>query len=147
MSAREIHPADQLIDIVSSWPHVTTRNGRFDATIFKIGPREIGRVHRSGPVDIRYPKPLRDQLIAEGRTNEYYVAPESNVTTFYLTSTDGIKQTVSLLRIYYLYHVSTLGRTPAGKDLTEVADVKTELLELGLSDELRTVFAKITSCE
>ena len=147
MSARETHSADQLIDTVSSWPHVTTRDGRFDATVFKVGPREIGSVHRSGPVDIRYPKPLRDQLIAEGRTNEYYVAPESNVTTFYLTSTDGIKQAVPLLRISYLYHVSTLGRTPAGKDLTGNIDVETELLELGLSDELRAVFAKIISCE
>ena len=147
MSAREIHPADQLIEAVLSWPHVTTRDGRFDATVFKIGPREIGRVHRCGPVDIRYPKPLRDQLIAEGRTNEYYVAPESNLTTFYLTSTDSIKQAVSLLRISYLYHVNTLSRSPAGKDLTENTDVKTELLDLGMNDELRTVFAKIISCE
>lgn len=147
MSACEIHPVDQCIDTVSSWPHMTTRDGRFDATIFEVGSREIGRVHRCGPVDIRYPKPLRDQLIAEDRTNEYYVAPDSNVTTFYLTSVVEIKQVVALLRISYLYHVSTLSRTPAGEDLTEDIDVGTELLELGLSNELRTVFGRTIDCE
>lgn len=147
MSPREPRPVDQCIDTVSTWPSVTTRDGRFDATVFEIGPREIGRVHRCGPVDIHYPQPLRDQLIAEGRTNEYYVAPDSNVTTFYLTSTDDIKQVVALLRISYLYHVSTLHRPTASEDLTEDTDVRTELLELGLSDELRTVFARIIDCE
>ena len=147
MNAREIHPVDQCIETVSSWPHVTTRDGRFKATVFEIGPREIGRVYWCGPVDIHYPKPLRDQLIAEGRTNEYYVTPDSNVTIFYLTSANGIKQVVALLRISYLYHVSTLRRTPAGEDLTEDTNVGTELLELGLSDELRTVFARTIDCE
>lgn len=147
MSAPVIHPIDHCIDTVSSWPDVTTRDGQFDATIFAVGPREIGRVHQCGPVDIRYPKHLRNQLIAEGRTNEYYPAPDSNVTTFYLTSTDGVKQAISLLRVSYLYHVSSLRRSSVGDDLTEAIDMKTELLELEPSDELRMAICRTINCE
>jgi hypothetical protein len=86
---------EQVIETVASWPEITTGIGRFNATTFQIGTGEIGHIHQSGTVDISYPPPLRDQLIADGRTGEHHVAPNSPTgTTFYIESTEDIDNAV-----------------------------------------------------
>lgn len=142
MSAREESPVDLVVGTVASWPGVTTGEGRFDSTTFQVAGRPIGHVHRWGPVDVAYPKPIRDRLITEGLTGEHHVVPESNATTFHVESTDDVDRAVALLRISYLYHVSVLRRTAGSEGVVEGLDVEAALDELGLSDELRTVLTR-----
>lgn len=136
---------EQVVDAVSSWPGISTGEGRFRSTTFEVAGREIGHLHRSGPVDIGYPEPIRDQLIAEGLTGGHHVIPASNATTFYLESADDVDRALTLLRISYLYHVSVLLRTPTGEEAIEDIDVDAEIEELNLSEELRAAFEQTAS--
>lgn len=139
MSTRERSPVERVVETVSSWPGITTAGGRFDSTVFRLAGREIGHVHRWGPVDVGYPKPIRDQLIADGLTGEHHVVPNSNATTFRVESTDDVERAVTLLRIAYLYHASVIRRTAVEAGEIEDVDVGAELRELDLSDELLAV--------
>ncbi len=141
---------EQVIETVSSWPQITTGEGRFNATIFQLGQRKIGHIHAHpwGLVDISYPPPLREQLLAESHTEEHHVVP-NRATTFAIEAKDDIKQAVFLLRVSYLYHVSMLDQAPDIEELVDNSDidVKTEIQKLELSDELRAVFIRIVSSE
>lgn len=134
---------EQVIETVASWPEITTEDGRFNATTFQIGTGQIGHVHPGGTVDISYPPPLRDQLIADDRTGEHHVAPNSPTgTTFYIESVADIDNAVWLLRLSYLHHVLDCQKnegTEADSELTDI-DVEAELDELDPSDALRSAF-------
>jgi hypothetical protein len=141
---------EQIIETVSSWPGTATGDGRFNSTTFQVGQRGIGHVHPHPwrLVDISYPQPLREQLLAEGHTEKHHVVPE-RATTFALESTDDIEQAVFLLRLSYLYHVSVLDRSPDTDERGETIDidVETEIQKLELSDELRAVVMQLVSAE
>lgn len=134
---------EQIIETVASWPSITTGKGRFNSTTFKVGQRDIGHVHRWGPVDISYPKPLRDQLIAEGRTGDHHVVPSSNATTFRVESTDDIEQALALLRFSYLYQVIVLQKHGDVPPELAAIDVSNELTRIDVSDDLRAIFEDI----
>ncbi|GAA5064051.1 luciferase family protein [Haladaptatus pallidirubidus] len=141
---------EQVIEIVSSWPGVTTGDGRFNSTTFSLGQREIGHVHphQLGLVDISYPQPLREQLLVEGHTEKHHVVP-NRATTFAIESEDDIKQAVFLLRLSYLHHASMLEQTSDIEEQVENIDldVEAEIRQLKLSDELRAVLTQIINSE
>lgn len=138
MSIRGGSPIERIIQTVASWPGISTGEGRFGSTTFDVAEREIGHVHRGGPVDIGYPKPIRDQLIAEGLTGEHHVIPASNATTFRVESASDVERAVTLLRISYLYHVSVLQRSRTVESTVDVVDVEAAIEALDLSEDLRT---------
>lgn len=137
---------EQVIKIVSLWPGVTIGEGRFNATTFSVGQKEIGHVHPYpwGLVDISYPQPLREQLLVEGHTEKHHVIP-NRATTFTIESEDGIEQAVFLLRLSYIHHVRMLEQIPDTQELIDSIDLdmEAEIRQLNLSDELRTVFTQI----
>lgn len=136
-------PVGQVIETVASWPKITTGKGRFNSMTFRVKDRDIGHIHRWGPVDIGYPNPLREQLIAEGKTGDHHVVPNSNATTFRVESPDDIEQAVLLFRGSYLYQVLVLQkRGDANPELTAL-DVSNELAALDASDDLRAIFEDI----
>lgn len=145
MSTQTKSPVEQIVETVSSWPGITTGEGRFDSTTFELAERTIGHIHRWGPVDIGYPKRIRDELIAEGLTGEHHVVPGSNATTFRVESVDDVDRAVTLLRISYLYHAWVLRNAPDGGDAVGGIDVEAELRNLNLGDELRSVLAEVIS--
>lgn len=131
---------DRVIEQVAAWPHVNTEEHRFEGREFTLGPREVGHVHRWGIVDVPFTERLREQLVAEGKTGEHHVVPESGWTTCYVESEADVERCVWLLRLSYLYHVTTLKRTPAGAETFAEVDVSEELAALDVSDEIRTAF-------
>ncbi|MFC6964088.1 luciferase domain-containing protein [Halocatena marina] len=148
---------EQVITTVSSWPAVVVGKGQFNSTTFQIGQpdearrqSEIGHVHQHpwGLVDISYPQSLREQLLVEGHTEKHHVVPE-RATTFALESEDDIEQAVFLLRLSYLYHVSSLDRETDTDEQVEIMDldVAAEISKLQLSDELHTVVTGLISVE
>jgi len=131
---------DRIIEKVAAWPHVTTREHRFEGREFTLGPREVGHVHRWGIVDVPFTERLREQLVEEGTTGEHQVVPESGWTTCYVRDDEDVERCVWLLRLSYLYHVATLKKTPAGAETFAEVDVDEELAELGASDEVKAAF-------
>lgn len=142
MSTRTESPVEQIVETVSSWPGITTGEGRYDSTTFRLEGREIGHVHPWGPVDIGYPKRIRDALVAEGLTGEHHVIPNSNATTFRVESADDVDQAVTLLRISYLYHACVLRNSTADGGVVGDVDVDSELRSLDLGDDLRSTLAE-----
>ena len=133
---------DRVIEEVAAWPHVNTEEHRFEGREFTLGPREVGHVHRWGIVDVPFIERLRDQLISEGKTGEHHVVPESGWTTHHIEDEEDVENSTWLLRLSYLYHVSTLKQTPAGAEKFADIDVEAELDELGASDEVRAAFER-----
>lgn len=132
--------SNQIIETVASWSGITTDEGRFNSTSFRLADKEIGHLHPR-LADIDYPKPLRDQLIAEGRTEEHHAVPQHpNATTFHIESIDDINHVLWLFRLSYLAYVAE--RQNDGRmepDLSEI-DVQNELDELAPSDGVRSAF-------
>lgn len=133
---------DRIIEEVAAWPHVNTKEHRFEGREFTLGPREVGHVHRWGIVDVPFTKRLRDQLIDEGKTEEHHVVPESGWTTLYVEDDEDVDRAIWLLRLSYLYHVNTLKKTPAGAENFENVDVAAELEALGVSEEVQAAFER-----
>lgn len=139
---------EQIIERVASWPHITAGEGRFNATSFKLAgsrsiagmPREIGHLHPR-LADIGYPEALRDQLIANGHTEEHHAVPRHpNTTTFHIESTDDIDHVVWLFRLSYLARVAVLQKhKETGAKLMDI-DVQEELDTLAPSDAVRHAF-------
>jgi hypothetical protein len=58
-----VHGARQKIhEAVSSWPGVTAHPHRFGGTEYRLGKRELGRIHRDQLVDIPFPRKVRDEM-------------------------------------------------------------------------------------
>jgi hypothetical protein len=91
----------RLIDEVTAWPDVTAAPHRFGGTEFRFGRGEIGHVHPGGLVDVPFPRPVRDRLVASGRARPHHVLPESGWVSFRIRSDEDIAAALELLRLSY----------------------------------------------
>ena len=56
---------------VLRWPGVTSEPGRFGATSFRYGKREIGHVHRDSIADLPTTREMREEILARGRARPH----------------------------------------------------------------------------
>jgi hypothetical protein len=56
---------------VLSWPGVSSEPGRFDATSFRYGKREIGHIHRDRVADLPLTTEMRESLLSKGRARPH----------------------------------------------------------------------------
>jgi hypothetical protein len=56
---------------VLRWPGATSEPGRFGATSFRYGKREIGHIHRDRIADLPVTAEMREQVLAEGRARPH----------------------------------------------------------------------------
>ena len=56
---------------VLRWPGVTSEPGRFGATSFRYGKREIGHIHRDRIADLPVTTELREDLLSHGRARPH----------------------------------------------------------------------------
>ncbi len=56
---------------VLSWPEVRSEPGRFGATSFRFGKREIGHVHRDRIADLPVTPAMREDVLAAGRARPH----------------------------------------------------------------------------
>jgi len=59
-------------------------------------------VHTGGTVDIPFPRPLRDELLAQGLAAEHRWASDSGWITFVIRSEDDARHAAWLMRLSYL---------------------------------------------
>lgn len=92
---------DRIVATVTSWSGVTSRPGDYGATDFFVGKRSIGHIHGGYQADIPFPRRIRDQLVAAGRTGPHHIHPDSGWTTRYMRSEADADEVIDLLRINY----------------------------------------------
>jgi Family of unknown function (DUF5519) len=56
---------------VLRWPGVTSETGRFGATSFRYGKREIGHIHRDRIADLPVTTRMREDLLSQGRARPH----------------------------------------------------------------------------
>ena len=56
---------------VLSWPGVTSESGRFGATSFRYGRREIGHIHHDRIADLPVTTEMREDILARGRAHPH----------------------------------------------------------------------------
>ena len=56
---------------VLNWPGATSEPGRFGATSFRYGKREIGHVHRDRIADLPVTREMREEILARGRARPH----------------------------------------------------------------------------
>jgi hypothetical protein len=56
---------------VLKWPGVTSEPGRFGATSFRYGKREIGHVHRDRIADLPVTREMREDILTRGRARPH----------------------------------------------------------------------------
>jgi hypothetical protein len=122
----------RLEEEVSAWPQISVHAHNFGGREFRFGTAEVGHVHEGGVVDIPFPRPVRDALLAEGLAEEHRWVPNSGWTTFHVRSEDECKHAVWLLRISYLRYALKTAADPRG-----LLDQQSE--ELHLSPHLRSL--------
>ncbi|WP_435358575.1 luciferase family protein [Haloarchaeobius sp. DFWS5] len=131
---------DSLVTEVGSWPGVREEEHRYGGTAFLVGSREIGHVHGSGMLDIPYLRALRDQLVAEGLTNQHHLLTSSGWTTYDIVEPGDFEHARWLLRLSYLYTVNVLQQgDEVPEELVDV-DVSEEVEKLQLSRAVRAAF-------
>ena len=90
-----------LSDQVLSWPGVTAQPHRFGGIEFLYKGTEIGHLHGDHLVDLLFPKPFRDHLVATGRGQPHHMYPNSGWVSVYITSGDDVAKAMELLRMKY----------------------------------------------
>ena len=56
---------------VSTWPGVSLEPGRFGATSFRYGKRELGHIHRDGVADLPVTQEMREKILSKGRARPH----------------------------------------------------------------------------
>jgi Family of unknown function (DUF5519) len=127
-----MEPVKKLEAIITSWPEISVHPHQFSAREFRFGKAEVGHVHDGGIVDIPFPRPIRDALLAEGLAEEHHWVPNSGWVTFRVRSDKDLQHAVWLMRLSYFRYA--LKSAPDPRDMfTEASE------ELHLTDRFKSL--------
>jgi hypothetical protein len=82
------------------WPGVSREQGRFNSTVYQLGRREIGHIHRNGVADLPFPKAIYDELIATGRAQPHQAGVRGFVS-YRIDGQDDVSEAIALFRVNY----------------------------------------------
>jgi len=102
----------KLEEEVSTWPHVSVHAHRFGGGEFLFDKAEVGHVHTGGIVDIPFPRPVRDALLAEALAAEHHWVPNSGWITFHVRNEEDLKHALWLMRLSYLRYALKTAADP-----------------------------------
>jgi hypothetical protein len=128
MSSRPEWDAAQarLLAEVARWEGVTLAPHRFGGTEFRFGRGEIGHVHLGGPVDIAFPKPVRDAIVAAGEAEPHHVLPASGWVSVSLREPGDWDKALELLRRAHAIRIelkaARADEPPPSPDATDTTD-------------------------
>lgn len=132
----------RIVETVSSWPGVRVGPHRLGTAEFTVDGREIGHTHGTRVVDVNFPKPVADRLVADGETNRHRFAG-GGWTSFGVRSATDVDRAIRLLRLSYLITALRLRRKPAGEAILADLDVDAEIESLELDDEVAAVVERM----
>lgn len=133
--SKVVQVSDYVADVtneVSAWPGISVHPARFGGTAFRFGSAEVGHVHNGGAVHIPFPRPVRDELLAQGLAEEHPWAPDTGNVSFRISTEDDARHAIWLMRASYLRYA-----------LKKAADARQLLSQeserLNLNPRLRTL--------
>lgn len=94
-------PFARLAAALGTWPGVVAGPGRFGATEFRYGPRELGHIHGDDHADLPFPTWLRDVLVEERRAEPHRYLPASGWVSVTLSRPGGVERALELFRLNY----------------------------------------------
>ena len=106
--------SDIVRQAVSAWPGVESGPHRFGGVEYRVGTREIGRMHGDYLVDIPFPTRIRNQLVSVGAAEPHHILPETGWISFYIRKESDVAHAVALLRQSYEIALQQRGRQGAG---------------------------------
>jgi len=63
-----------------------------------LGKRELGHIHGDRLIDIPFPKPVRDELVSNGKAEPHHILPNSGWISFFLRTEADIDHAIKLMR-------------------------------------------------
>lgn len=88
----------QITSAVMEWDGVNTAPHRFGGVEYQLGKREIGHIHGDTLVDIPFPTPIRDELVAGGMAQPHHILHDSGWVSFYIRGPGDVERAIALLR-------------------------------------------------
>lgn len=85
---------------VLGWDGVTSEPDRFNSTVYRLGRREIGHVHRDGVADLLFPRRVHDDLISAGKAQPHRPGFPDFVS-YYIREPEDVEGAIELFRMNY----------------------------------------------
>ena len=120
---------------ISSWPGISVHPHQFAAKEYRFGKAEVGHVHFWGDVDVPFPRPVHDFLLAQNLAKQHRWVPDSGWTTFHIRGDKDVEHAIWLMRLSYLRYA--LKSVPEPARLLE-----TEAERLHLSPDVVTLLSR-----
>ncbi len=102
----------KLEEEISAWPQISVHPHRFGGREFRFGSAEVGHAHPGGIVDIPFPRPIRDALLAEGLAEKHHWVPDSGWVTFRIRAQRDLAHALWLLRLSHLRYALKASTDP-----------------------------------
>ena len=102
----------ELRQRILSLPGVKERpNTAIHEDAFFVGPAMFMHIHGHGHCDIRLPKAVQEQVLAEGKARRHRWAPEAGYVTFIVSSKQDLEPAMELIQLSY-EHFERFERQP-----------------------------------
>ena len=99
--------AEQVEQVVMSWPDVEKLPHRFGGVEFRVKGHEIGHMHGSRQADLPFSVKTREELVASGRASLHHILPETGWVSYYIRGQESVPGLIDLFRLNYeRYHKS-----------------------------------------
>ena len=85
---------------VLGWPGVTSESGRFGATSFRYGKREIGHIHHDRIADLPVTTEMRKSILARGRARVHRAGMKGYIS-YPLEGQEDVSAVLEILRANY----------------------------------------------
>ena len=101
-SRNELH--GELKANILALPGVTERqNAGIHEDAFFVGGKMFMHIHGYGHCDIRLPKDVQAQVLAEGKAQPHRWAPEAGYVTFIVREENDVEKAMELIRISHAH--------------------------------------------
>jgi hypothetical protein len=85
---------------VLKWPGVTSEPGRFGATSFRYGKREIGHIHHDRVADLPVTSQMREEILARGRARPHRAGVKGYIS-YPLEDQEDVSEALGILARNY----------------------------------------------
>lgn len=90
-----------ILEEMRGWPGVTEapRSSTDDVTLVKVDRDVLARVHDDGRIEIPFPRPVGEKLVASGRAERHHALPDSGWVIVRLEGADPLSGAIEVLRL------------------------------------------------
>lgn len=130
-----------IVSQVSEWDGVSVEQRRGGRTEFVFEGEDFGHVDDDGSLDLPLSIPVREALVAAGRTEPHPTYGKTGWTTFEVRDEDDVEEAVALLRLAYVFYTLKLSHGDGKASLADGIDLDVELEAFGADEGVRATMA------